>query len=62
MASNDNRLRIELIHLSSKYAALQVFITCWCNERVLSKVTPRFRSDCLKLMVVPQMQIVLGSD
>ena len=32
----------ELIRRSSMYAAVQVFVTCWCIDKLLSSVTPRF--------------------
>ena len=38
---------------SSMYAALHVFIICWCNEKELSKIIPRFLSDLLNSIGMP---------
>ena len=44
----DRKWRMVLIRLSSMYAALHVFMICWCNEKELSKIIPRFPSDLQK--------------
>ena len=44
---------MKLIRLSSRYATLQTFMTCWCSERVLSRVTPKFLTEGLNLIQVP---------
>ena len=44
---------MELIRLSSMYAALHVFMICWCNEKELSKIIPRFLSDLLNSIGMP---------
>ena len=42
VASTVKYWRIELIHQSSMYASVQVFVTRWCIDKLLSSVTPRF--------------------
>ena len=44
---------MELIHLSSMYAALHMFIICLCNEKELSEIIPRFLSDLLNSVGMP---------
>ena len=53
VASTDRKWRMELIRLSSNYAALHVFMICWCNEKDLSKIIPRFLSDLLNSIGMP---------
>ena len=53
MASTDRKRQMELICLSSMYAALRVFMICRCNEKDLSKIIPRFLSDLLNLIAMP---------
>ena len=47
VASTDRKWWMELIHLSSMYAALYVFMIFWCKEKELSKIIPRLLSDLL---------------
>ena len=47
VASTDRNLQMELICLSSVYAALCVFMILWCKEKELSKIIPRLLSDLL---------------
>ena len=38
---------------SQFFAALHVFMICWCNEKDLSKIIPRFLSDLLNSIGMP---------
>ena len=53
VASTDRKFRMELIRLSSMYAALHVFMIFWCKEKELTKILPRFRSDLLNSIEMP---------
>ena len=53
VASTDRKFWMELIRLSSMYAALHVFMIFWCKEKELSKIIPRFLSDLLKAIGMP---------
>ena len=38
---------------SSQFYVLHVFMICWCNEKELSKIIPRFLSDLLNSIGMP---------
>ena len=42
------------------YAAVQVFVTCWCIDKLLSSVTPRFLSRSEKSTSVSPIRIDWG--
>ena len=53
VASTDRKFRMELIHLSSMYVALHVFMIFWCKEKELSKIILRYMSDLLNSIGMP---------
>ena len=60
VASTVKYWQIELIRRSSMYAAVQVFVTCWCIDKLLSSVTPRFLTRSEKSTSVSPMRIDWG--
>ena len=44
------------------YAALHVFMICWCNEKELSKIIPRFLSDLLNSVGIYSISRVVESN
>ena len=53
VASTDRKCRMELIRLNSIYAALHVFMICWCNDKDMLKISPMFLSDLLNPIGMP---------
>ena len=70
VASTVKYWQIELIRRSLIYAAVQVFVTCWCIEKLLSSVKPRFltRSEkstsispvCIDWGISPEVDALFG--
>ena len=61
VASTVQYWQIELIRRSSMYAAVQVFVTYWCIDKLLSSVTPRFLTRSEKSTSVSPMRIDWGA-
>ena len=60
VASTDRKFQMELIRLSSMYAALHVFMIFWCKEKELSKVIPWFLSGLRNSIGMPLIFKVEG--